>query len=308
MKFLRLRTGPFTIKKVISNHPDYLIVQFDDIDPKTGQQSKRKMKKGGEWPFYLSEILKEKSENLLNEKVIVVTSQSTKEWPTTEWFCDVEPTRLHHIKDGVAQRIISADGNSGTLDSFAINETSLSIIDCSLAHQFFKEEEEYDVFYQTLQRTLHTQLNNPKERYIDERITRVRLVDKKRMKGTKGGFRIVLFQLLSKKLDNINYYVVLKVDRKSLEKSFPEKAAMQQKITEVKKIYDSQDIKYIAEIILKGGDGQDAGPIEQPERIYLNCPYSEKDECKSLGGKWDKDQKKWYIPPGLQKNKFNKWF
>ena len=25
---------------------------------------------------------------------------------------------------------------------------------------------------------------------------------------------------------------------------------------------------------------------------YLNCPYAEKDECKSLGGRWDKDRKK----------------
>ena len=29
-------------------------------------------------------------------------------------------------------------------------------------------------------------------------------------------------------------------------------------------------------------------------RVYLNVKYSEKDECKLLGGKWDHDKKKWY--------------
>jgi hypothetical protein len=28
------------------------------------------------------------------------------------------------------------------------------------------------------------------------------------------------------------------------------------------------------------------------KRTYLNCPYAEKDESKSLGGRWDKDRKK----------------
>ena len=41
--------------------------------------------------------------------------------------------------------------------------------------------------------------------------------------------------------------------------------------------------------------------------IYLNCPFSEKEECKSLGGKWDPDQKKWYIPDGTNTDKFKKW-
>lgn len=41
--------------------------------------------------------------------------------------------------------------------------------------------------------------------------------------------------------------------------------------------------------------------------IYLSCPFSEKEECKSLGGKWDPDQKRWYIPDGTNTDKFKKW-
>ena len=41
--------------------------------------------------------------------------------------------------------------------------------------------------------------------------------------------------------------------------------------------------------------------------IYLNCPFHEKEDCKSLGGKWDPDKKKWYIPDGINSDNFKKW-
>ena len=42
-------------------------------------------------------------------------------------------------------------------------------------------------------------------------------------------------------------------------------------------------------------------------RLYLSCPFHEKDECKALGGKWDPDKKKWYVPKELNVNAFQKW-
>ena len=41
--------------------------------------------------------------------------------------------------------------------------------------------------------------------------------------------------------------------------------------------------------------------------IYLDCPFDEKDQCKSLGGKWDPVEKKWYVPDGTDPIKFKKW-
>ena len=34
---------------------------------------------------------------------------------------------------------------------------------------------------------------------------------------------------------------------------------------------------------------------ETLNKIYLNVPFTKKDEIKKLGGRWDKDKKKWYI-------------
>lgn len=43
------------------------------------------------------------------------------------------------------------------------------------------------------------------------------------------------------------------------------------------------------------------------ENIYLTSNYSDKDTIRSLGGKWDSEKKKWYIPSGLKTAPFEKW-
>ena len=40
---------------------------------------------------------------------------------------------------------------------------------------------------------------------------------------------------------------------------------------------------------------------------YLNCPFSQKNECKQLGGRWDPFKKKWYVPAGVDTAPFSKW-
>ncbi|WP_411350861.1 LPD1 domain-containing protein [Moraxella lincolnii] len=39
----------------------------------------------------------------------------------------------------------------------------------------------------------------------------------------------------------------------------------------------------------------------------LNTPYAEKDQAKALGAKWDNTNKSWYVPQGLDLNKFERW-
>lgn len=42
-------------------------------------------------------------------------------------------------------------------------------------------------------------------------------------------------------------------------------------------------------------------------RINLKVPFAEKDEAKSLGARWDKDLKTWYVPDGVDASLFAKW-
>lgn len=41
--------------------------------------------------------------------------------------------------------------------------------------------------------------------------------------------------------------------------------------------------------------------------LYIDVPYEEKDEAKSLGAKWDSNKKKWYVTDKSQYPEFVKW-
>ncbi len=43
------------------------------------------------------------------------------------------------------------------------------------------------------------------------------------------------------------------------------------------------------------------------EQIFLDCPYSEKDEVKKLGAKFDGERKQWFIPSDYDIKPFAKW-
>jgi exodeoxyribonuclease VII large subunit len=47
--------------------------------------------------------------------------------------------------------------------------------------------------------------------------------------------------------------------------------------------------------------------VKSQEPIFLNCPFSEKDDAKRLGAKFDWQEKKWFVPVGLDLDPFTKW-
>lgn len=40
---------------------------------------------------------------------------------------------------------------------------------------------------------------------------------------------------------------------------------------------------------------------------FLNVPYAEKDEARALGARWNPGKKRWYAPPGVALDAFQKW-
>lgn len=47
--------------------------------------------------------------------------------------------------------------------------------------------------------------------------------------------------------------------------------------------------------------------IKDKFRTYINLPFTEKEEAKSLGARWDKTSKRWFIPEGINVSTFSKW-
>lgn len=48
-------------------------------------------------------------------------------------------------------------------------------------------------------------------------------------------------------------------------------------------------------------------PSPEAELRYLDVPFAEKGEAKSLGAAWDRQKRLWYIPQGLEETTFSKW-
>ncbi len=58
------------------------------------------------------------------------------------------------------------------------------------------------------------------------------------------------------------------------------------------------------------GETELEGTHDVSSKVYLNCPYSEKEDAKKLGAKWDKVKKKWYVffdTYNTNKGAFEKW-
>ena len=43
------------------------------------------------------------------------------------------------------------------------------------------------------------------------------------------------------------------------------------------------------------------------DRVYLQVPFKEKNEAKSLGARWDRRERSWFIPADIDLKPFNKW-
>jgi|GEM_PF-3381555 hypothetical protein len=53
---------------------------------------------------------------------------------------------------------------------------------------------------------------------------------------------------------------------------------------------------------------QQGRSIMSNKKVYLNCPYDNKDQCKALGGRWDPDKRMWYVPTGYALDPFRPWW
>ncbi len=46
---------------------------------------------------------------------------------------------------------------------------------------------------------------------------------------------------------------------------------------------------------------------ESLSRLYLNVPFEEKNQAKSLGARWDLDKRAWWIDSSANKEQFSRW-
>jgi exodeoxyribonuclease VII large subunit len=47
--------------------------------------------------------------------------------------------------------------------------------------------------------------------------------------------------------------------------------------------------------------------MSTPDKIHLNVPFSQKDQAKMLGARWDPVARKWYVSPKTDLTPFSAW-
>jgi hypothetical protein len=87
MKYKFQITGPFILNSINNEDQKYLKLMFDD-------GFERKLSKGGNWPAEYAQNLLEKAQALINQSVYIKTSQTTKNWDSKEWMCDIHAQAL----------------------------------------------------------------------------------------------------------------------------------------------------------------------------------------------------------------------
>ena len=245
MRYKYETTGPFELLSIDESNPKYLILEFEDTNPQTGLNSRRKMAKGGNWPAFFAEKLLEKAAPLVGSKVFVKTSQTTKAWSTYEWLCDVENAETGSIKAGIAEQVKAADGSSNLVDSLAL-DSHLNLIDYSLAKDFCESEQEYEVFWKNLTDGFKASWVNSKARTLKDDVKRIRVKGTERL-SKRNGYRVVVWRAFE--INDVNYFVVLRVDKKLDREDFLTKEEISQISQQVQKLSALYDPEKMAEVI-----------------------------------------------------------
>jgi hypothetical protein len=47
--------------------------------------------------------------------------------------------------------------------------------------------------------------------------------------------------------------------------------------------------------------------MKKKVQTYLEVPFEEKEEAKSLGAWWDPGERRWFVPEGVDVSDFSKW-
>lgn len=69
----------------------------------------------------------------------------------------------------------------------------------------------------------------------------------------------------------------------------------------------AKEARKVAEAVASEKQEQRRQDQEKSGRLYINVPFNEKNEAKVLGAKWDKAEKSWFVPGGVDSTPFAKW-
>lgn len=206
-------TGPFVLERIDTDDDKYLKLTFSD-------GYIRKMAKGGKWPPYLAVQLHERAKGLQGEEVYVVTSQTTKEWDTRKWLCNIILSEERKQKEDIESKF-------GADVLWVPSETNYSYIEYTFIQDQFKVDADIVDFENKLSKEFAASWDSSKHaRMVNAEldIRRIRIGKDKMSK--RQGYRVTAFKAHEEE-KGWSYFIVLQLDEKLKdEKKFPYRKEM----------------------------------------------------------------------------------
>ena len=125
----------------------------------------------------------------------------------------------------------------------------MNIIDHSLAKDHCTTEQEYEIFWKNLADNFKASWVNSKARTLDDNVKRIRVKGAERL-SKRNGYRAVIWRAFE--INSVNYFVVLRVDRKLDREDFlsnDEIKEIKSKVDNLAELYDPTKMRQVIEEI-----------------------------------------------------------
>ncbi len=207
-------TGPFILTGIDNEDSRYLRLTFSDGET-------RKLAKGGRWPPEYAVACLAKARDLYEKSVFIKTSQTTSDWKTTEWLCDIQAEHIVEKSREVARQIEPDEvvASNDSIEKFIlISCTSGKTFFANAAPvaNYFLKEDDYLDFSKSFEQGFVSAwtAKNARSTKLPPGIKRVRIAGLGAL-TKRNGFRVVAAEYKTDDTSEaFKFFHVLRVDEK----------------------------------------------------------------------------------------------
>lgn len=207
-------TGPFILTDIDNDDPKYLRLTFNDGET-------RKMAKGGRWPPEYAVACLGKANDLFQKSVFIKTSQTTSDWETTKWLCDIQAEQLVVKSREIARRIepeVKIAANDSVEKYILTSCTSGKTFFANVApvSDYFKKEDDFLDFSKSFEQGFVSAwtAKNARNAKLPSGIKRVRISGLGAL-SKRNGFRVVVAEFQTEDTSEaFKFFHILRIDEK----------------------------------------------------------------------------------------------
>lgn len=207
-------TGPYVLTGIDTEDPRYLRLTFSD-------GYTRKLAKGGKWPPEYAQACLLKANALLHKSVFIKTSQTTKNWPATEWLCDLQAEHIIEKSRELAREIepdeeVTANDSLEKFILASCTNGKTFYANAEPIAQLFATEDDFLDFSQSFEKGFISAwtAKNARNAKLPEGVKRIRISGLGN-RTKRNGFRVVAAEFLTEQTSEaFKFFHLLRVDEK----------------------------------------------------------------------------------------------